>query len=97
MLVVELSRNLGQHPATLAGLRHATGDYIFVCDSDLEDDPEWLYGFFSKLQVEEADVVYGVMTNKNKSFVYRCLRRIYYGLMRGVSGIAFRPMLCPRG
>lgn len=36
---VRLSRNFGQHPAILAGLRAVRGDFVVLIDSDLDDDP----------------------------------------------------------
>src|SRR5436190_19015156 len=35
--VVDLSRNFGHHPAIMTGLAHATGDWIFLIDCDLEE------------------------------------------------------------
>lgn len=93
--VIDLSRNFGQHPATLIGLRHATGDFIYVCDSDLEDEPEWLNLFYDHLRQNEADVVYGVMTNKNGGWAYRLMRSLFYWLLRAVSGISFPTNVVP--
>ena len=42
IVVVDFARNFGHHPAILAGLRHAQGQLIFLIDSDLEEEPEWL-------------------------------------------------------
>jgi glycosyltransferase involved in cell wall biosynthesis len=45
--VVTLSRNSGQHAATVIGLKRAEGDFIFLMDSDLQVAPEdmkTLYG-----------------------------------------------------
>src|SRR5436190_23969547 len=39
--IVDLSRNFGHHKAILTGLQYATGDQVFLLDSDLEEDPEW--------------------------------------------------------
>ena len=40
IVIVDLSRNFGHHRAIMTGLRQATGDYIFLIDSDLEESPE---------------------------------------------------------
>jgi polyisoprenyl-phosphate glycosyltransferase len=37
---VELSRNVGQQRAVLAGLRQSRGDWVIVLDADLQDPPE---------------------------------------------------------
>ena len=40
VIVLDLSRNFGHHRAMLTGLKFCTGDYIFLIDTDLEEDPE---------------------------------------------------------
>jgi glycosyltransferase involved in cell wall biosynthesis len=37
--IVDLSRNFGHHRAILSGLQYASGDLVFLIDSDLEEDP----------------------------------------------------------
>jgi putative glycosyltransferase len=41
-VLVELSRNFGHHKAIMAGLGESRGEYVFLLDSDLEEEPEWL-------------------------------------------------------
>ena len=36
---IRLSRNFGQHPAIMAGLSLAKGEWIVVMDCDLQDQP----------------------------------------------------------
>ena len=66
VVVVDLSRNFGHHHAILAGLSSARGDHIFLLDSDLEDQPEWLSRFWGVLEdsKETLDVVYGVQQER---------------------------------
>src|SRR5450631_3293689 len=45
VIVVDLSRNFGHHKAMMTGLAHAQGDRVFLIDSDLEEEPEWLETF----------------------------------------------------
>jgi glycosyltransferase involved in cell wall biosynthesis len=37
---IKLSRNFGQHPAIMAGLSQAKGEWVVVMDCDLQDQPE---------------------------------------------------------
>lgn len=39
---IRLSRNFGQHRAICAGLQAARGDFVFVLDADLQDDPAFM-------------------------------------------------------
>jgi putative glycosyltransferase len=57
--VIQLSRNFGHHKAIMTGLAHATGDLVFLIDSDLEEDPALLQPFYEKLVSTGADVVFG--------------------------------------
>jgi len=82
--VVTLSRNFGQQPAFGAGLQHARGDAVILCDADLQDRPETM------LQMIEcwrngADVVYGVRAQRKES---RAMRMIYYGFYRLLRSLA---------
>lgn len=62
--VVELSRNFGHHPAMLAGLSFATGDRVFLIDSDLEEAPEYLGEFWESMSAKDMDVIYGVQAER---------------------------------
>jgi putative glycosyltransferase len=67
--VIDLSRNFGHHKALMTGLAHATGDLVFLLDSDLEEEPELLSAFHQKLTTTDADVVFGVQERrKGKPF-----------------------------
>jgi putative glycosyltransferase len=78
LVVVELSRNFGHHKAMMTGLRHARGDYCFLIDSDLEEDPELLETFWNTLQEEDLDVVYGVQAKRSGALVDRAAARLAY-------------------
>ena len=64
--VVELSRNFGHHRAMTAGLHESKGDYVYLVDSDLEEEPEWLALFYSELQITGADAIYGQQSSQRK-------------------------------
>lgn len=67
--IVDLSRNFGHHKAMMTGLIHTRGKLVFLIDSDLEEEPEFLTSFHEKLQGSGADVVYGVQQKrKGKAF-----------------------------
>ena len=45
---IRLSRNFGQHPAIMAGLSHANGEWIVVMDCDLQDQPKEIIKLYEK-------------------------------------------------
>lgn len=76
--IVELSRNFGHHKAMMTGLRHARGDYCFLIDSDLEEDPALIESFWNILHKEDLDVVYGVQAKRSGALVDRAAARLAY-------------------
>jgi len=61
--VVWLSRNFGQHAATLAGMSSTGGDWIVTMDEDGQQDPADIGGMLDTALREQATVVYGQPTN----------------------------------
>jgi putative glycosyltransferase len=76
--VVDLSRNFGHHKAMMAGLEHARGERVFLIDSDLEEEPEWLLEFSAVMEAEKADVVYGRQQSRKGGWFERWSGEIYY-------------------
>jgi len=58
-----LSRNFGQHAATLAGMASSGGDWIITLDEDGQHDPAAIAGLLDTAMQEQASVVYGKPTN----------------------------------
>ena len=80
--VVDLSRNFGHHKAMMTGLAHASGDLIFLIDSDLEEEPEWLLEFRDLLRRNNCDVVYGVQKQRKGGIFERLSGHIFYKILR---------------
>ena len=57
---VELSRNYGQHSATVAGILYSTGDWVVTLDEDLQHEPARIVTLLQKACKESADVVYAL-------------------------------------
>lgn len=87
VIVVDLSRNFGHHNAMMVGLEQSTGDKVFLIDSDLEEEPEWLIGFSEQMAAEEADVVYGVQKQRKGGWFERWSGSIFYTLFNWLSDI----------
>jgi len=85
VVVVDLSRNFGHHKAMMTGLGHATGDLIFLIDSDLEEAPELLSQFHQRLVAEKCDVVYGVQKARRGGVVERLTGRLYFMMLEALS------------
>lgn len=85
--VVDLSRNFGHHKAMMTGLAHAIGEHVYLLDSDLEEEPEWLFEFWRTMHDEHADMVYGVQRARKGSLYERITGPLFYRLFRALTGI----------
>ena len=88
VVVVDLSRNFGHHKAMMTGLSQAKGDLIFLIDSDLEEEPEWLLSFSEQLVQDNCDVVYGVQEARKGNWFERLSGRWFYFLFKVLTGLA---------
>lgn len=59
-----LSKNYGQHAATLAGMASSGGEWIVTLDEDGQHDPSAIAGLLDTALREQADLVYAKPTNK---------------------------------
>lgn len=55
--VIELSRNFGQHNATVAGILHSAGDWVVTLDEDLQHPPSAIPRLLSVAAADHLDVV----------------------------------------
>jgi len=55
---LRLSRNFGQHPATIAGILHSSGDWVATLDEDLQHPPEALLPMLGRAVSSSSDLVY---------------------------------------
>lgn len=69
---LRLSRNFGHQAALTAGLEAATGEYIFIIDSDLQDPPELLVPMLEKMKTG-FDVVYGQRRLRNGETAFKLI------------------------
>jgi dolichol-phosphate mannosyltransferase len=85
---IKLSKNFGHHYAITAGIHNSDSEWVVVMDSDLQDRPEVIPELFQKA-TEGFDVVFVNRTNRPESFWYKSLQKIFYFILRVLSGIKF--------
>lgn len=66
-----LSRNFGQHPATLAGMASSGGDWIVTMDEDGQHDPAAIGALLDVAMTTRRGVVYAQPTNSAPHAVWR--------------------------
>ena len=88
VIVIDLSRNFGHHKAMMTGLSYARGNHIFLIDSDLEEEPEWLLTFSQQMEQEQCDVVYGVQRQRKGDLFQRWSGQLFYYLFQVLTGLS---------
>lgn len=88
VVVVDLSRNFGHHKAMMTGLAHTKGEKVFLIDSDLEEEPEWLLSFAEQMTKEKCDVVFGVQKQRKGGYFERWSGLWFYHFVNFLSGLS---------
>lgn len=69
---IRFSRNMGQHHATLCGIKHARGDVVVTLDDDLQNPPEDIPAFLARID-EGYDLVIGQIATPKRHAPWRNL------------------------
>ena len=77
--VVNFSRNFGKEAAMLAGLRHATGDFVTIIDADLQQRPEIVVNMVKHLlENEDCDMVAAYQDERNEGKFISFMKKAFY-------------------
>ncbi len=68
---VWLSRNFGQHAATMAGIASSGGEWVVTMDEDGQHDPRFIGDLFDTAMREQARVVYARPVNEAPHSAFR--------------------------
>jgi dolichol-phosphate mannosyltransferase len=85
---IRFSRNFGHHYAITSGLDASTGEWVVVMDGDLQDRPEVIPELYAEA-VKGFDLVFVSRRRRPESIYYRTLQKIFYVILRMLSGIHF--------
>jgi len=68
---IQLSKNFGQHNATLCGFTYVKGDFIITIDDDLQTPPSEIRKLIGANNAGDHDLVYGFYRHKKHSAAHR--------------------------
>jgi undecaprenyl-phosphate 4-deoxy-4-formamido-L-arabinose transferase len=68
--LVRFARNMGQHHATLCGIKRATGEVVVTLDDDLQNPPEEIPAFLARLE-QGYDLVIGRIREQKRHAPWR--------------------------
>lgn len=92
VVVIDFSRNFGQHKAHMTGLEFTDADYVFLVEVDLEELPEWLGDFYREMASgPDIDVVYGVQKRRKGAWAERVSGALFYAAFNMLSDIPIPP------
>lgn len=95
VVIVQLTRNFGQHAALAAGLSIARGRFIATIDADLQIDPRYIVPMVQKAE-EGHDFVGGIRRDRGDSlFMRRLPSRLLNVLIGWVTGRRLKDYGCP--
>ncbi len=80
--LVSLSRNFGSFPATVAGLRAASGDRFGVLAADLQEPPELILRFQELLAAGKCDIVFGCRSGRADPWLSEFLSGLFWWIYR---------------
>lgn len=83
---IRLSRNFGQHPAIMAGISNASGEWVVVMDCDLQDQPKEIIRLYQKAQ-EGFEVVLAKREKRKDGFLKKSSSKFFYRIFNYLSGI----------
>lgn len=93
MVIVELTRNFGQHMAVLAGLREAQGEIIVTLDADLQNPPEEIPKLVRAIE-SGHDVVGGYRETRHDSWLRTLASRVANAFRRRLTSLHMRDHGC---
>jgi glycosyltransferase involved in cell wall biosynthesis len=92
--VIRFRRNYGQTPAMAAGIEHARADIVVTMDGDLQNDPEDIRLFLSKID-EGYDIVVGWRFERQDKLVSRRIpSQVANWLIGKVTGVPIKDNGC---
>jgi len=73
---IKLSKNVGEHNAVMAGLKHSRGKWVIIMDDDFQNPPAEALKLLTYSINNKFDVVYGDYRKKKHSFLRNFMSKI---------------------
>lgn len=85
---IHITTNIGQHAATLVGIKLASGEFILTIDDDLQFLPNDINLLFLEQKATNADLIYGSPHNRNHSLPRNVASRVALFLFHHILGVS---------
>ncbi len=87
--VLKQAKNFGQANAILAGLKYATGKYIVVMDSDLQDKPEDIPTLIHKMEISGKSMAIALWESRKDTVLKKLTSWMFYTFSQNVTNIKY--------
>jgi len=94
VIVVELSRNYGQHSAIFAGFETSTGGIIVTLDADLQNPPEEIPRLVQTMEDGNYEVVGTIRQMRQDTAFRKTASRIVNAMTRRITGVNLNDWGC---
>lgn len=89
--VISFSRNFGKEAGIMAGLQHASGEYISIIDADLQQDPLVVRNMVAILDRDsQYDMVAAYQDRRKESKILTLFKTAFYKLINKLSDISLK-------
>lgn len=93
VVAVKLARNVGQQNAIAAGLSLASGDYIALMDSDLQDRPEDLPMLYDALIKNDVSMAIAQWVCRDDTLLKKAVSNLFFKVSDKITSIHVKPKL----
>ena len=84
---LHLSRNFGQHAATIAGILHSSGDWVVTLDEDMQHPPERILSLLREAVTTQSDIVYAnAESSVHNTWMRDATSRLFKRFMQWITG-----------
>ncbi|HHO75348.1 MAG TPA: glycosyltransferase [Deltaproteobacteria bacterium] len=94
VIIVELTKNYGQHAAIFAGFENSEGDIVVTLDADLQNPPEEIPRLVSVMEEGDYEVVGSVRKARKDSVFRKIPSRVINTLTRRITGVILSDWGC---
>jgi len=94
VIIIELSRNYGQHAAIFAGFEICTGDIVVTLDADMQNPPEEIPRLVETMEKGNYEVVGTVRKMRQDTVFRKTASRIVNAVTRRITGVQLKDWGC---
>ena len=89
IVIINLSKNFGHHPALLTGIQESKGEFIFVIDCDLEENPKNISKFYNEIKGSNFDIILSQQSTRKGNAINKLTTKFSYFIINKILKIDY--------